>query len=297
MSTSKRLTEVFRSAKEIPFDDSSKFILFSDCHQGDNSWADGFAHNQALFFYALNHYYDEGFTYIGIGDVDELWENKRFADIRRAHSHVFWLMREFYKEGRLYLIWGNHDIERKDPKTVEKTLYRYYDDRTERYEPLFEGIKVHEGLILKHSGTEGKILLVHGHQGDVISDRLWWLGRFLVRHLWRHLQLLGVRDPTSPGKNFKKRGKIEKRIMEWAKANDQMLIAAHTHRPRFPGEGDPLYFNAGSCVHPRCIVGIEIQNGEITLIKWWIKPKDDAALYVTREVLVGPRKLQSCFQR
>lgn len=40
MSISKRLTKVFESAREISFDDSSKFILFSDVHRADNSWAD-----------------------------------------------------------------------------------------------------------------------------------------------------------------------------------------------------------------------------------------------------------------
>ena len=293
MSTSRRLTEVLELAEEIPFDDSSKFILFSDCHRGDNSWADDFAHNQSLFFHALKHYYDEGFTYIEIGDGDELWENRRFDDIRRAHSHVFWRLHKFHKEKRLYLIRGNHDMERKDPLTVEKTLHQYHNERTEKDEPLFEGIKVHEGMVLRHSGTNNKIFLVHGHQGDLINDELWWLGRFFVRNLWKHLQIIGVRDPTSPAKNFKKRVKIEKRIIEWVKANNQMLIAGHTHRPRLPDEGKPPYFNDGSCVHPRCITGIEIENGEISLIKWWIKPKDDGVLYVTRELLGGPKKLQS----
>ena len=89
MSTSKRLTQVFKSSKEIPFDDTSKFIFFSDCHRGDNSWADDFAQNQNLFFHALNQYYDQGFTYIEIGDGDELWENKNFGDIRRAYDNIF----------------------------------------------------------------------------------------------------------------------------------------------------------------------------------------------------------------
>ena len=204
-------------------------------------------------------------------------------------------MCKFHKEKRLHLIWGNHDIERKDRKNVEKTLYRYYDEREKRYEPLFERIELQEGLILRHSDTENKIFLVHGHQGDLITDRLWWLGRFFVRYLWKHLQVLGVRDPTSPAKNFKKRVEVEKKMIEWVRANHQMLIAGHTHRPTFPDEGAPPYFNDGSCVHPRCITGIEIQNGEIMLIKWWVRPKDDGALYVTREVLVGPKKLQSFF--
>jgi UDP-2,3-diacylglucosamine pyrophosphatase LpxH len=305
MSTNKRLNKVFKSAsaKEISFDDSSKFIFFSDCHRGDNSWADDFAHNQNLFFHALNYYYDKGFTYIEIGDGDELWENKRFAVIREAHSHIFWRMSKFHEENRLYLIWGNHDIRRKELKrkalkNVEKKRYRYYNEREGEYEPLFKDIEVneHEGLILKHSGTGNKIFLVHGHQGDLLNAHLWWLSRFVVNKFWKLLQRCGIKDPTSPAKNFKKRGKVEKKLIKWVKKNHQMLIAGHTHRSIFPDEGEPPYFNDGSCVHPRCITGIEIQNGEIALIKWWFKPKDDGALYVTRKILVSPKKLESFFK-
>ena len=72
-----------------------------------------------------------------------------------------------------------------------------------------------------------------------------------------------------------------------------MLIAGHTHRPRFPKKGSPPYFNDGSCVHPRCITGIEIQDGEISLIKWSLLARKGGALYVTREVLAGPEALPS----
>jgi predicted phosphodiesterase len=204
-------------------------------------------------------------------------------------------MREFYRENRLYLMWGNHDIERKVPEKVKETLYEYVDERTGKVEPLFEGIEVHEGLVLRHSDTGSKIFLVHGHQGGLIEDNWWWLGRFFVRHFWRHLQLLGIRDPTRPAENFKKQGEVEQGILEWVGANNQMTICGHTHRSRFPRKGDLLYFNTGSCVHPRCITGIEIQNGEIALIKWWYRPRDDGVMCITKEVIVGPKKLESFF--
>jgi UDP-2,3-diacylglucosamine pyrophosphatase LpxH len=291
MSIKKRLTEVFESAMEIPFDDSSKFILFSDVHRADNSWADDFAQNNNLFFFALSQYYKEGFTYIEVGDGDEMWEVKNFADIREAHSNVFWLMRKFYGEGRFYMMWGNHDIERKNPKIVKKTLYRYFDQRTGKYEPLFDGIKVHEGLLLRHKDTKKKIFLVHGHQGGIMVETLWRLDRFLQRFFWKQLQLFGFRDPTLPSKNYKTRVKVEKEIIEWVKARSQMLIGGHIHYPIFPDEGEPPYFNCGSCVHPRSITGFEIQNGEITLIKWFVKSKEDGLLQIAREVIVGPKKL------
>jgi len=293
MCTSKRLTEVFEAAREIIFDDSSKFVFFSDCHRGDNSWSDDFAKNQNIFFQALTYYYAEGFTYIELGDGDELFENTNFEDIRRAHSHIFELMRKFYEEKRLWLIWGNHDIERKDDEHVERTLHCFYDERRRKKEPLFKGIEVYEGLVLRHGVTGKKMFLVHGHQGDFMNEYLWRLSRFFVRYFWRWFQTFGVKDPTRPSKNLKKLGKVEKRLSEWAWANDQMLIAGHTHRSMFPRVGKPPYFNTGSCVHPRSITGIEIQRGNIGLIKWWIKPKKDGALYVTREILAGPEKLES----
>lgn len=296
MSTFKRLTQVFNSSMEIDFDDSSKIVLMSDCHRGDNSWADNFAHNQNVMFTALNYYYNNGFTYIEIGDGDELWENRRFAEIRRSHSHIFDLLRKFYVNNRLYMIYGNHDIVKKSKNYVKKNLYFYYDDRKRSFEPLFKNIKIHEGLILCYKYKENKIFLVHGHQGDLLNDYLWRLSRFLVRYVWRPLELyLGYKDPTSPAKNFKRKRETERKISEWVKENDQMIIAGHTHRPMFPNTNKNLYFNDGSCVHPRCITGIEIEKGKITLIKWSIKANRNGILYVGREIISGPRKLEHLF--
>lgn len=293
MSTGKRLTEVFRSAKEIPFDDSSKFIFFSDCHRGDNSWADDLAHNQMLLWYALERYNEDKYTYIEVGDGDELWENANFDDIREAHSHIFWLMREFHRDNRFYLIWGNHNNEWKKDDNVRKHLYEFYDERDSVTKPLFDGITAHEGLVLKHTETGNRIFVVHGHQGDLMSDRFWPIGRFFVRHFWRHLQICGINDPTSPAKNLKKRKKTEKEITNWIVANDsQMVICGHTHRSVLAKVGEAPYFNTGSCVHPRCITGIEIKKGEIELVKWWTRPTGKSgALCVERESLTGPTRI------
>ena len=75
-----------------------------------------------------------------------------------------------------------------------------------------------------------------------------------------------------------------------------MLIAGHTHRPSFPKVGEPMYFNDGSCVHPRCITSIEIEKGEISLVKWSMMTRQDRSLYVEREVLEGPVKIDDFFK-
>lgn len=295
MNKLKRISKVFELAEEIPFDDSSRIILMSDVHRGDGSWADDFSKNQNLYFAALTHYYNEHYTYIEIGDGDELWENKKLSDIIYVHGDAFWLLSKFFDENRLYLIFGNHDMVKKDTEFVKNNLFKYYDERKKEYLPLFENIMLHEGLVLKHRITNQKILLIHGHQVSLIDYELWRLGRFLVRYLWRPLDLFGVNDPTSTAKNYDKKDAVERKLTEWVIQEKHMLIAGHTHRPMFPDVGEPLYFNDGSSIHPRCITGIEIADGHITLVKWSVKPKDNGSLFISRDVLAGPGKLSDYF--
>ncbi len=295
MDTLKRVSQVFETAEQIPFDDSSRIVLMSDCHRGDGSWADEFSRNQNLYFAALTHYYKEKFIYIEIGDGDELWENSRLSDIKQIHSDAFWLLSKFYNEHRLYLIYGNHDMVKKDNRFVKNNLYQYFVEPGKRYIPLFENIKVHEGLVLRHRSTGDKILLIHGHQGDLLNDRLWKLARFLVRYLWKPLTTFGVNDPTRTAKNYGKKEAVERRLTEWVIKEKHMLIAGHTHRPMFPEVGEANYFNDGSCVHPRCITAIEIAGGYIILVKWNVKTRDDGTLFIGREILAGPRRLRDYF--
>lgn len=291
MFIAKSLTKAYKSTqKKIGLNDSTKIIFFSDIHRGVGDWSDDFAHNKQIFSYALQHYFDHGYTYIEIGDGDELWENKNFVDIKMTYHNVFELMSKFFKENRLHLIWGNHNRYWEKDKNVQKDLQVLVDDVK-----LFEGIeKVDEGIKLGD-----KIFIVHGHQVQFLCDH--WLGRgisrFIVRKLWKLLQnVFGLRDPTSPAKNFKTRNIVEYRIFNWAKENNLLVIAGHTHRPMFCSlskenriqkkEEKPYYFNVGSCVHPRCITGIEIASGFIRLVKWFINvDKKDGKLFIDKKVL------------
>ena len=193
------------------------------------------------------------------------------------------------------MIYGNHDMVKKYKRFVRSNMHRYLDEPARRHMPLFINIKFHEGLILNYRPMGGKILLIHGHQVDCLNDRLWKLARFLVRYLWRPLNNLGVNDPTRTAKNYKKKEAAEKKLTEWVMKEGHVLIAGHTHRPMFPEVNESPYFNDGSCVHPRCITGIEIAEGYILLVKWSVKTKDDGTLFIGREVLEGPRKLVDFF--
>ncbi|WP_024768198.1 metallophosphoesterase family protein [Aquimarina macrocephali] len=294
MSSQSRLDRAYKNAKVIQFDDTSKFIFFSDCHRGDNSFADEFANNRNIYFHALKHYYTEGFTYCELGDGDELWENLSFETIFRAHKDIYELLQLFHADYRLNLIWGNHDMVYRDPKYVKKHLSSYFDQKTDtdKEVPLFPDIKYHEAIVLKHKNTEQEVFLIHGHQADFMNYIGWRINRFLVRILWKPLQVVGIADPTSPAKNYKETIRIERRIKKWIANNENLLtIIGHTHRPRFPEAGELALFNDGSCVHPRSITGIEIENGNITLIKWQISTTEDGTLKIIRVPLEGPQKL------
>jgi predicted phosphodiesterase len=288
-SSKKRLDNAFKTAKVLDFDDDSKFIFFSDCHRGDNSFADDFANNRNIYFHALKHYYKEDFTYIELGDGDELWENLTFESILNAHKNVYLLMKAFYDENRLHLIWGNHDMVYRDPEYVRKNLHSYFDARSGKDEPLFTGLTYNEAILLNHCKTNQQLFLTHGHQADWWNFLFWKWSRFLVRILWKPLNVMGIADPTSPAKNYKELIKVEKRTKKWITDNNNIItVVGHTHRPRFPEPGDIAFFNDGSCVHPRSITGIEIEKGEISLIKWQIDTNDTGVLQINRSVLEGP---------
>lgn len=159
MSSKSRFDIAYKTAKIVDFDDTSKIVLFSDCHRSDNSFADDFANNRNIYFHALKHYYAEGFTYCELGDGDELWENSSFQPILEAHKNVFELMQLFFIQNRLHTIWGNHDMVYRNPDYVKKHLYSYFDERTGEDKPLFPNIEVSEGIVLKHTQSKQELFL------------------------------------------------------------------------------------------------------------------------------------------
>lgn len=297
MSTASRLDRVYREAERIRFDENSRFVLMSDCHRGVGNIGDNFLDNSYLMFAALEYYGDRRFTYIELGDGDELWENTNMKAIIQTHSHIFWQLSCFYLHGRFYMLYGNHDIVKEKRRFMKQTCERYYCDSKDDMQELFPGMEAREGLVLQEAGTGNELFLVHGHQGDLLNDTLWRLSRFLVRHVWRKLELWGTHDPTSAAKNYTKKKKTEKRLSAWAEENKVLLVAGHTHRPVLPTPGESYYLNDGSCIHPRCITALEIQDGAITLVKWCVEAGKTGHLYVGREVLEGPYRIGEYFEQ
>ena len=273
MTISSSLTDAYnQTQKKIELDKNTKIILFSDLHRGVGDWSDDFAYNLQVFKYALQYYLDNDFTYIEVGDGDELWENNKSDDIKNEYYDTFDLMSKFYHKNKLHIIWGNHNEDWKNPDRVKKELHTFFPGLI-KYE---DGVKLGD-----------KIFIVHGHQVDFwCNNRVGKFSRYIVRNIWKPLQNnFGWKDPTSPAKNFNKRDKVDDKIFNWGKERKMIVIAGHTHRPMFKHmskndrklkvkEEGPYYFNTGSCVHPRCITGIEIDGGY--LFSWYEIPGSDS---------------------
>jgi len=293
--SNKILDRAYEKAKNISINKESKIVFFSDLHKGDNSYADDFKHNMEIYDYALNKYFENDFTYIELGDGVELWENRSFAPIYHAHKESFDLLKLFSNKDRLYMLWGNHDMEFRDPIFVEKIIFKYFLPKNIAEKNLLFNLKYYESLILNIEGTDKKIFALHGHQADYMNYRHWKFNRFFVRYFWKYMQKwFGINDPTSPAKNYSELIKVEKKLNKWIlKNNNQMIICGHTHRPRFPDPGDIPHFNDGSCVHPHSIIGIEIVNLKISLIKWYEHYNDKTQKKeIIKVILEGPTDLE-----
>lgn len=277
-----RINQAFEGALQLPLDINSKYVVFSDCHRGTGKANDNFFKNEFIYIAALNYYFNRNFTYIELGDGDELWENRKITSIKKMHQQSFDVLTQFYQENKFYAVYGNHDIIKKSSRYSGANLGSYYCDHTMCTKPLFPGIIFHEGIILK--GTNHSIYLTHGHQADVLNSTFWHLSRFLVRYVWKPLEYLGIPDPTSVAKNNTRKKSVEKKLVSWAKENHHILITGHTHRPMMGTDSSPFY-NTGSCVSPYGITCIEISNGCISLIKWSLNTTEDQIVYVSKSEL------------
>ncbi len=104
----------FERIKHITSTPGMKLIVMSDMHRGDGSGADDFAQNSLIYRCALEYYLENGFTYIDLGDAEELWENDNFDQIYITHTPIYDLLAKFHdsdpNKTRYIKVWGNHDL-------------------------------------------------------------------------------------------------------------------------------------------------------------------------------------------
>ena len=129
MSFTGRMERTFQDARCLPLNRCTRYIVFSDCHRGVGNANDNFLKNEFLYLAAMGHYNRECFTCLELGDGDELWENRSLDRIKEAHQESFEMLARFYEAGRLYLVYGNHDMVKKDPAFLEKNFQTCFCDQ------------------------------------------------------------------------------------------------------------------------------------------------------------------------
>ncbi len=298
--------------------DSDRYIILSDLHRGTRNASDDFRNNEQAYSAALAYYFRMGHTLVLLGDVEELWK-ERPESVLSSYSHTIELEARFHQQGRYLRIWGNHDDDWQFEDRVEDLLAPRYGNP-----PL----RVYEALLLPVSNGEnelGRLLCVHGHQGDRRSDQWSWFARYLIRYLWRPIQRITKISKNTPAKDWYLEDRLHRAMYTWAERQpDLVLITGHVHTPVFESRsrealiaaelaqlqervGDrptpaqveaqartlarlewvraeererrrrhngvafekPYYFGTGCCCYSDGhITGIEIDRGEIRLIRW-----------------------------
>ena len=286
---------------------TDRFIIFSDQHKGNGDHADDFAGACPKYREALAYYYQENFTYINLGDCEELWENKP-EPVLTHYSEIMEQEAAFQAANRYYRVFGNHDLLWFSNDAVKQFLYSVFDEK----------LQVSEGVLLQTTINNQplEILLTHGHQGDSVSDNnafsKWFVGR-----IWVPIQRWLDFNVNTPATDFHMRDRHNRIMYEWTEQRtNTILITGHTHKPMFESldhlqrlakqlqtaqrENDvpradiikneikkkeaeygkkggstpspairPAYYNTGCCCfNDGDITGIEIDGGQLRLVRW-----------------------------
>lgn len=256
-----------------------KFVVFSDQHKGNESWADDFNGGcEKNYIAALTYYNGLNYNFVNLGDSEEMWKFTP-QEILKPNAAAFKAEAAF-QPLRYYKTFGNHDVIWKNPLDVTLLLKDYFQMPL----PVYEGIL----LQVKDLSAPLEILMTHGHQGDVMSDNN-DVSTWIVAHIWMPLQRYLRLNINTPSKDLTLRNRHNKLMHEWSsRKKNLLLITGHTHKPVFAsgrysshpdnkidtpeagGSEKPCYFNTGCCCYnDGDITGIEIDEGCIRLVKWF----------------------------
>lgn len=298
-----------KKGRIISFDSKTdKFIIFSDQHKGAKNGADDFMLCEPNYLAALDHYYQNNFFFIAMGDCEELWENSLTA-VKKKQQPSFEREKKFFINNRGIKIFGNHDLFWQNDPFAPIQVKAIFDYDVPIYEGALLRTTVHDQAVT--------IFCTHGHQGDAASDGNWF-SKFFVAQIWAPLQMLLKINPNTPAYDTQLKTLHNSMMYDWsASQNNLFLITGHTHQPVFESlthierlyrrllraqtakderlieatekeiqfrkfqythvspdylRLKPTYFNTGCCCfNDGDITGIEIEEECIRLVKWHSK--------------------------
>jgi predicted phosphodiesterase len=197
-----RKERVVLSLKEIAA------LLFFDQHRGAKNGADDFMKAETAYLAALDHYFENKFQLISLGDAEEHWENT-LNQVKKNNTITFEAEKRFILKDKFFKVFGNHDLYWDNSPIASQQLKAIYGKKLR----VFEGIIIEKDNKEDHNqkkktnnpfsifkikpDTDNEalpiancpltIFLTHGHQGDASSDGNWF-SKFFVANIWAPLQ-------------------------------------------------------------------------------------------------------------
>lgn len=197
---------------------NQKYAIISDMHMGDGGKSDDFRINEQATNRALTYYLKNNYNLILLGDVEELWQFSIDDIIKRYDNKIYKIIRKFGRK-RVIRVFGNHDLEWKMQDPIIEISCNI--------------LTAYEAIKLKDTNGALKLLLVHGHQGTIESDKFSRLSKPIVRFYGNKIEPIYKIDKHSSAPRSPIVKGYEKERYEWAKKRKVMLICGHSHRAFF----------------------------------------------------------------
>lgn len=201
------LKKLYESTPQLPLAADERIVVFSDLHLGNGSRTDDFRQNSEMFTRVVREYYLEGgHTLILNGDVEELQRFRLNGIVERWQS-VYDLFDRFDRDGRLFRLVGNHDMD-----LIDRSDHPFL---------------VRDALRFSYHGNS--IFVFHGHQTTVRFEKYNKLVGLGLRYFANPLKITNYTVAHDSLKRFR----TEERVYEFASRNKVLSIIGHTHRPLF----------------------------------------------------------------
>lgn len=99
-----------------------RLVIFSDHHRGQKDPADDFWRCQEAYHAALTTYDREGWEFFLLGDVEELWECSPEPALAAYAADTLALERPLFAAGLATRFFGNHDMQWEDRAEAQRLL-------------------------------------------------------------------------------------------------------------------------------------------------------------------------------
>ncbi len=302
--TSKTLNKLLLSTECITITDTDKIIIFSDLHLGDGSFRDDFLHNSVMFLDLLENYYLENdYLLVLNGDIEEL-QRYSFKKIEKQWSRFYDILAEFNKRKKLIKIIGNHDSmirkyqSAKIGNSLSDSIKLYYKNNEifilhgHQGSALFSIFNDLLGILLKifanPLGVKNFTMPFDDYRKYKIEKNIY---RFSIEQ--KNMTIIGhTHRPLfeSMSKLDSINYKIEKLLRRHKKSSPERRIKIEKKisilkselKEIFDGKNKidsissiynniliPSLFNSGCVIGKRGFTGIDISNGNISLIQWF----------------------------